>query len=114
MTGSTRFLATLATGALLALAAMTGGATAAPTSTSCGIVAAAGHAWIVVSKGVPCTSAKSAVRALAARTAALHAGQSRVVHSPLAGFTCLIASRGKPGGSCSTAGAARSILWLGA
>ena len=82
-----------------------------------GVVAgfsAAGHTWIVVAKGVSCTSAKNVTRALAARTAALHAGQKHTVTSPLAGFTCVIASRGKPAGSCATAGAAKSIVWLGA
>jgi len=111
MTGSTRFLATLAISALLTLAAMTAGATAALPAMSCGIVSAAGHSWIVISKGVSCTSAKNVTRALAARTAALHAGQKRTVTSPLAHFTCVISNHGKPAGSCA-ATAAKSIVWL--
>ena len=114
MIGSKRFLAVLAISALFALAAMATGATAATGSQSCGIVHAADHTWIVVSKGVTCTSAKNVTRALAARTAALHAGQKRTVHSPLAGFYCVLASQGKPGGSCATPGAARSVLWISA
>jgi hypothetical protein len=73
---------------------------------------ASGHAWIVVAKGVSCASAKSVVRRLAARTAAVHAGQHVIVTSPLRGFTCVLSSQGHPGGSCSTTGAARSILWI--
>jgi len=112
MIGSTRFLATLAISALLALAAMTAGATATPLAMSCGIVSAAGHAWIVVSKGVSCTSAKNVTRAFAARTAALRAGQKHTVPSPLAGFTCVISNHGKPAGSCAAAGATKTIIWL--
>jgi hypothetical protein len=114
MTGSTRIVATVVAVATLALLALTAGASTARASQSCGIFNAAGHTWIVVSKGVTCASAKRAVRNLAARTAALHAGQRKTVPSPLRGFVCLIASQGKPGGSCSTAGAGRSILWLSA
>ena len=73
---------------------------------------ASGRAWIIVAKGVSCTSAKSVVRRLAARTAAVHAGQHVTVASPLRGYTSVLASQGKPGGSCSTPGAARSVLWL--
>ena len=96
-------------------AAVTSGATAARASTSCGIVSASGRAWIIVAKNVPCAKAKAVTRSFAARTAALRAGQHRVVTTPLLpGFKCVLASQGKPGGSCSTAGARKSILWLSA
>jgi hypothetical protein len=115
MTGSTR--AARAAGftagvALSALAALAGGAASAHAASSCGIVTAAGHPFIVVAKGITCPSATGVVRALAARTAAVRTGQRLVVHSPLRGFTCVLASQGKPGGSCSTAGAAKSVLWI--
>jgi hypothetical protein len=98
--------------ALLALA-LTAGATNARASASCGIFSASGHQWIVVTKGVSCAKAKQVVASLASRTARLRNGQSIIVHTPLLnGFTCVLASKGKPGGSCSTAGAAKSILWL--
>jgi hypothetical protein len=108
------WLARLAVAALLGLIAATAGSGEARAATGRGIVTAAGHPWIVVAKGVPCTNAKQVVRGFAARTAALRNGASIVVPSPLRGFHCLLASRGKPGGSCTTAGAAKSILWLGA
>lgn len=116
MIGSTRNtrLARLALGVALSLLAVTAGAGTARASTSCGVVTAAGHPWIIVAKGVPCSTAKSVVRRLAARTAAVPSGGRVVVSSPLHGFTCVLASQGKPGGSCSTAGAAKSILWLSA
>ena len=102
------------TAALLAGVAASG-ATAARASTSCGIVSASGRAWIIVAKNVPCAKAKAVVRSFAARTAALRAGQRRVVTtSLLPGFTCVLASQGKPGGSCSTARARKSVLWLSA
>jgi hypothetical protein len=92
---------------------LAGGVSNARASTSCGIVMAAGHPWIVVAKSVPCSKAKSVTSSFASQTNALHTGQQRVVHtSALPGFSCLIASRGKPGGSCAVAGATRSILWL--
>lgn len=99
----------------LAALALTSGAAAGPASTSCGILSASGHTWIVVAKSVTCAKAKSVTRSLATRTAALHAGQRRVVTTTLLpGFHCVLASQGKPGGSCSTAGAARSVLWISA
>ena len=101
--------------AALAAAVASSGATAAHASTSCGIVSASGHAWIIVAKNVPCAKAKAVTRSFAARTAALRAGQQRVVTtSLLPGFTCLLVRHGKPGGSCSTAGARKSVLWLSA
>lgn len=113
MTGSNRFLTRLAVVWALALLAATAGATSARAMTSCGVVNAAGHPWIVVAKGVSCTTAKRVTRGLAARTAAVRSGQTVRVTSPLLhGFTCVLASHGKPGGSCSTAGATRSVLWL--
>ena len=112
MNGSTRMLTALVIAALLSLFAMTAGTTRASAATSCGVVTASGHAWIVVAKGVTCTTAKSVTRRLAARTAALHSGQKVTVTGVLRGFTCVLASMGKPGGSCATAGAAKSILWL--
>jgi hypothetical protein len=107
-------LAVLALGAALLALALTAGASTARASASCGFITAAGHPWIIVVKGVSCASAKRVVRGFAARTARLRSGQTIVVHSPLAGFTCVLASKGKPGGSCSTAGAGKSILWLAA
>jgi hypothetical protein len=103
----------LALCAALLVLALAAGASNARASASCGIFSAAGHQWIIVTKGVSCTKAKQVVRSLAARTARLRNGQSVIVHTPLlSGFTCVLASKGKPGGSCSTAGAAKSILWL--
>jgi hypothetical protein len=104
-----------ALGAALLTLALTAGASTARASASCGIITAAGHQWIIVTKGVSCATAKRVVRGFAARTARLRSGQTIVVHtSLLSGFTCVLASKGKPGGSCSTAGAGKSILWLAA
>ena len=114
MVGATRSLTVLVIAALLAALAMTAGTTSARASSSCGIVAASGHAWIVVAKGVTCATAKSVTRRFAARTAALRNDQRIVVPSPLGGFTCVISRHVKPGGSCATPGAAKSILWLSA
>ena len=113
MTGSTR-TAGLAAGVALAALASMGGAASAGASASCGIVTAAGHPYIVVAKGVSCPSATGVVRTLAARTAAVRAGQKIVVRSPLRGFTCVLASQGKPAGSCATPGAAKSVVWVAA
>jgi hypothetical protein len=110
---STR-LARLAVCVALSLLALTAAATGARAASSCGIVTAAGHTWIVVTKGVPCSTATRVTRALAARTAAVRSGQKVTVRSPLGGFTCVLASRGKPAGSCATAGAAKSIVWIAA
>ena len=113
MTRSTRLLTTLALAAALSALALTAGAATTRAATSCGIVTAAGHPWIVVAKGVTCGTAKRVTRALAARTAALRSGQRRTMTTPLLhGFYCVLASHGKPGGSCSTPGAARSVLWI--
>ena len=114
MIGSTRSrcLAVLAMGAAVSVLAVTAGAATAGAATSCGLVTASGHSWIVVAQGVPCSTAKRVTRALATRTAALRSGQTVVVHSPLSGFHCVLSSRGKPGGSCATPGAAKSILWI--
>jgi hypothetical protein len=112
VTGSIRCLTRLAACATLCALAATAGAATASASTSCGIVTASGHPWIIVAKGVPCTRAKSVTRHFAARTAGLRSGARLTVPSPLRGFTCVLASQGKPGGSCSTAGAARSVLWI--
>jgi len=112
---STKTLAVVALAAALAAAVATSSATAARTSTSCGIVSASGRAWIIVAKNVPCATAKAVVRSFAARTTALRSGQRRVVTTTLLpGFTCLLVRQGKPGGSCSTAGAQKSVLWLSA
>ena len=112
MVGSRRLVPVLVVAALAALA-LTTGASAASTSTSCGIVSASGRAWIVVAKSVTCPKAKSVTRSFATRTAALRAGQRRVVTTTLLpGFHCVLASQGKPGGSCSTAGATKSVLWI--
>lgn len=112
MTRSTTFPAALMVATTLSLLAMSAGATTARASTGCGVVTSAGHVWIVVAKAVPCSTAKRVTRGFAVRTAAMRSGQKRIVASPLHGFTCLLASQGKPGGSCSTAGATKSILWL--
>ena len=102
------------TAALLAGVAASG-ATAARASTSCGIVSASGRARNIVAMNVPCAKAEAVTRSFAARTAALRAGQRRVVTTPLLpGFTCVLASQGKRGGSCSTARARKSVLWLSA
>jgi hypothetical protein len=112
---SSKALVVFTLAAALAAAVASSGATAAHASTSCGIVSASGRAWIVVAKNVPCAKAKAVTRGFAARTAALRAGQQRVVTtSLLPGFTCLLVRHGKPGGSCSTAGARKSVLWLSA
>src|SRR5262249_15625555 len=73
MAGLARGLAALAV-AIVAMAAGTVGAATA--ATSCGIVSAAGHKWILVATGVPCSTAKRFTARLGARTAALHAGAS--------------------------------------
>lgn len=112
MLGSTRYLATFAVGVALSALALTAGAVSARAATSCGVVTAAGHPWIVVAQGVSCSTGKRVVQGFAARTAALRSGASVTVSSPLSGFHCVLASRGKPGGSCSTAGAAKSLLWI--
>ena len=113
MNRSTRLGAALVIAAASVLLALTAGVSSGKASTSCGIVMAAGHPWIIVAKSVPCSKAKSVTSSFATQTNALHSGQQKVVHtSMLPGFTCLIASRGKPGGSCSVAGATRSVLWL--
>ncbi|HEY7207824.1 MAG TPA: hypothetical protein VH416_06240 [Gaiellaceae bacterium] len=115
MTGSTAFRSRLVLLVVLLLltAAIAGTTTArAGVKGSCGLVTAAGHAWIVVAKGVPCSTAKRVTRGLAARTAGVPSGHHVTVSSPLHGFHCVLASRGKPGGSCATPGAARSVLWI--
>jgi cytochrome bd-type quinol oxidase subunit 2 len=115
MTVPRRFLTMIALIGALALLAATSGATSArAASRSCGIVTASGLAWIVVAKNVTCTTAKSVTRRLAARTAAVRSGQTVIVASPLSGFHCVLARQGRPGGSCATAGARKSILWLSA
>ena len=111
MAGWARGLAALAV-AVVATAAFTVSAGAA---TSCGIVSAAGHKWILVATGVPCSTAKRFPQRLGARTAALHAGASATVRSPVSGgFVCVLSSHGKPGGSCATAGAHKQVLWIAA
>ena len=113
MNGSTGLLTTLLVAAFLSLVATTAGTTRAQAASSCGVLTASGHTWIVVAKGVTCAKAKNVTRSFAARTAAVRSGQTVIVTSPLLpGFHCVLSSRGKPGGSCATAGAARSILWL--
>ena len=112
MIGSTKFLAKFAVGVTLSLLALTTGAASAQAATSCGVVTAAGHPWIVVAKAVPCSTARHVVQGLAARTAALRTGATVTVSSPLRGFYCVLASHGKPGGSCATPGAAKSLLWI--
>ena len=114
MIGSTRrrWLALLATAAAGSVLAATAGAASAQSAGSCGILTAAGHPWIVVAKGVPCSTVNRVVRGFAARTAALHNGQNANVHSPLKGFHCVIASHGKPSGSCSNVGATKNFVWL--
>jgi hypothetical protein len=113
MNRSIRLVALLVVAAASVLLALTAGVSSSRASTSCGIVMAAGHPWIIVAKSVPCAKAKSVTSSFAARTNALHTGQRRTVRSPLLpGFVCVLASQGKPGGSCSVAGATKSILWL--
>jgi hypothetical protein len=113
MNGWSRYLAGFAVVAALAVSAATLGASSAKAQASCGIITASGHAWIIVAKGVPCTTAKNVTRSLASATAGLHSGARRTVTTPLLhGFLCVLASEGKPGGSCSTAGAAKSVLWI--
>ncbi len=107
--------ARLAVVAALAVLALTAGASTAQASSSCGVYNAGGHMWIIVVRSVSCPKAKAVVRSLAAQTVALRSGQRKVVHtSLLPGFTCVLASRGKPGGSCAGAGAVKSVTWLGA
>jgi hypothetical protein len=113
MRRSSRHVSLFVAVAAAALLALTAGVADGRASTSCGIVVATGHPWIIVSKAVPCSKAKTVVRSFAVRTNRLHTGQRAVVHTALLpGFTCVLASQGKPGGSCATAGAAKSILWL--
>lgn len=108
-----RYLAGLAAVGALAVSAAAIGANGAKASTSCGILTASGHAWIIVAKSVPCATAKNVTRSFATATAALHSGARRTVTTRLLhGFVCVLASQGKPGGSCSTAGAAKSVLWI--
>lgn len=99
----------LAAGALLG----SGPASAAPSAAtgSCGVLRASGHAWIVVTKGLSCVSGLRAVRALAARTAGLHAGQVTRVSSPLSGYTCLLRNVAKPSGACVKT-TAHTVVWL--
>jgi hypothetical protein len=109
----TRTLTLLVVVAAATLLAVSAGVPNGRASTSCGVVVASGHPWIIVAKAVPCSKAKAVTRSFAARTNALHTGGRAVVHTALLrGFTCVLASQGKPGGSCSTAGAAKSVLWL--
>ena len=61
MLGSRQLVPMLVVAALGALA-LTSGTSAAPASSSCGIVSASGHAWIVVAKSVTCPKAKSVTR----------------------------------------------------
>ena len=113
MNRSTRLVASLVIAAASVLLALTAGVSSGRASTSCGIVMAAGHPWIIVAKSVPCSKAKSVTSSFAAQTNALHTGQRKTVRtSMLPGFVCVLASQGKPGGSCAVAGATRSILWL--
>jgi len=113
MNRSTRLGAALVIAAASVLLALTAGVSSGKASTSCGIVMAAGHPWIIVAKSVPCSKAKSVTSSFAAQTNALHTGQRKTVRtSMLPGFVCVLASQGKPGGSCAVAGATRSILWL--
>ena len=103
----------LAVIATLAGVALTAGVSTASASSSCGVYVAGGKGWIIVVKSVTCTKAKAVVRSFAPRNVALHSGQRRIVTTPLLPqFTCVLANRGKPAGSCSTAGAARSIVWI--
>lgn len=112
---SAKALAVTSLATVLAVAVLASSAAAARASTGCGIVNASGRAWIVVTKNVPCAKAKAVTRAFATRTAALRTGQRRTVTTTLLpGFKCVLASMGKPGGSCSTAGARKSVLWLSA
>ena len=75
--------------------------------------AASGHAWIIVAKSVPCATAKNVTRRFATATAALQSGARRTLTTRLLhGFVCVLASQGRPGGSCSTAAAANSVLWI--
>jgi hypothetical protein len=113
MNRSTRLVASLVIAAASVLLALTAGVSSGRASTSCGIVMAVGHPWIVVAKSVPCSKAKSVTSSFATQTNALHTGQRKTVHSALLpGFTCVLASQGKPGGSCSVPGATKSVLWL--
>ena len=95
--------------AAAALAATTGGT--AKAASSCGIYAAAGHQFIVVAMGMPCTAAKAIVARLAARTAALHVGQTVTVAHPPTGYVCVIQNRAKPAGSCNH-GPTKMVTWL--
>jgi hypothetical protein len=109
-----RAFAVLVVASVLCIALL--GARVAPASAaqrSCGILVAAHHSWIVVAKNVTCAKAKAVTRALATRTAAIRRGQRVTVHtSLLPGYTCVLASQGKPAGSCSIAGATKMVVWL--
>jgi len=105
---------TLVPAAAVALLALTAGTARAATTGGCGIVSAAGHSWIVVAKGVPCSRADQVVRGFASRTAHVRSGATVVVASPLGGFHCILASHGRPGGSCATPGAVKNVVWLAA
>jgi hypothetical protein len=104
----------LAPAAVVALLALTAGTARAGTTGGCGIVSAAGHSWIVVAKGIPCSRATQVVRGFASRTAHVPSGATVIVASPLSGFHCILASHGRPGGSCATPGAAKNLVWLAA
>jgi len=114
MVGSGRRSVLVRTAIVTALSVLAGtvGSVQAHAATSCGIVTAAGHPWIVVANGLTCSTAKRVVQGFAARTAAVRSGTTLTVSSPLRGFHCVLASRGKPGGSCANAGATKNLVWL--
>ena len=114
MIGPTRCLGRLAACTVLCVLAATAGAATASASTSCGVVTAAGHPRIVVAKSVSCPPRRTwfAISARARRPFGRAGPSSWRGRSPAS--SCVLSSHGKPGGSCSTAGGVRSVLWLSA
>ena len=100
--------AVVALGVASVIAGTTGGAKAA---SSCGVVTASGHPFIVVANGMSCSAAAAIVRKLASQTAALRLGKSVNVAHPPAGFVCVLQNRAKPAGSCN-AGPSKMVTWL--
>jgi hypothetical protein len=80
-------------------------------ASSCGVITAGGHPFIVIASGMSCSAAGTIVRRLAGQTAAVHLGTSVKVAHPPAGFVCVLQNRAKPAGSCN-AGPTKVVTWL--
>ena len=80
-------------------------------ASSCGVLTASGHPFIVVASGMPCSAAGGIVRRLAGQTDAVRLGRTVTVAHPPAGFVCVLQNRAKPPGSCN-AGPAKTVTRL--